>query len=56
MKTFEVRYTVDGRTGYSVIVSAPNSNSARQVAMGKIQGEAGFIGKKIRISSVHEIR
>ena len=56
MKTYNVRYSVDGKGGFSVIVSAPNSGSARQVAMGEIQGQAGYVGRRITITAVSEIR
>ncbi|MCI8404740.1 MAG: hypothetical protein HFE49_07530 [Clostridia bacterium] len=56
MKTFEVKYSVDGKSGFSTIVSAPNSATARKVALGKVQGQAGYIGKKVRISAAIEIR
>ena len=56
MKNFEVKYSVDGKSGFSIIVSAPNSNTAKKVALGEIEGHAGYIGKKVRVSAVIEIR
>lgn len=56
MKTYEVKYSVDGKSGYSTIVSAPNSSAARRIAMGEIQGNPGYMGKNIRISAAIEIR
>lgn len=56
MKTFEVKYSVDGKSGFSIMVSAPNSATAKKVAMGEIQGKPGYIGRKIRISAAIEIR
>ena len=56
MKEYQVRYSVDGMGGYTIIVSAPNSYIARSVAMGEIEGQAGYMGKRIRINSVQEIR
>ena len=56
MKTYNVRYSVDGKNGFSIIVSAPNSSSARHVALGEIQGQAGYVGRRISITGITEIR
>lgn len=56
MKKFEVKFRVDGKSGGSVIVEAPNGMTARSVALAKIQGEYGYVGKKIMVTSVREIR
>lgn len=53
-KKYEVKYCVDGKSGYSTMVSAPNSSTARRVAQGKVQGQAGYADKKIRISAAIE--
>lgn len=49
MKNYEVRFSVNGKSGGSIIVTAPNAEAARRVALGELQGQAGYIGKKITI-------
>ena len=56
MKTYNVKYSVDGRSGFSIIVSAPSSSSARQIALGEIQGQAGCMGRRISITGIFEVR
>ncbi len=56
MKKFEVKYSVDGRYGYSIIVTAKDYNQARRIALGEIQGMAGYVGKRIHIINVLLIR
>ena len=55
MKTYNVKYSVDGRSGFSIIVS-PSSSSARQIALGEIQGQAGYMGRRISITGIFEVR
>ena len=56
MKEYKVNYKVDGKGSYATIVSAPNSSDARKVAMGKIQGQAGYKNKRISVTGHQEIR
>lgn len=56
MKNYSVKFTVNGKAGFCIMVSAPNSNMAKQVAMGEIQGQAGYAGKRIVVTSISEIR
>ena len=56
MKEYKVNYKVDGKGSYATIVSAPNSSDARKVAMGKIQGQAGYKDKRISVTGHQEIR
>lgn len=56
MKEYEVKYNVDGKGGYATIVSAPSSGDARKVALGKLQGQAGYRDKKISVVGYKEIR
>lgn len=56
MKTFEVRFNVNGKSAGSQIVTARDSAQAKRVAMGDLQGRPGYEGKRISITSVHEIK
>lgn len=56
MKTFEVRFNVNGKSGGSQIVTARDSAQAKRVAMGELQGRPGYEGKRISITSVQEIK
>ena len=56
MKQYEVRFRVDGRPGGSVIVEAKDSGQAKRIALGQIEGQPGYAGKRISIYSVMEIR
>ena len=57
MKNYQVHFTVDGRSGYSVTVhDVRNSTEARRHANYEIEAQAGYVGKKIRIGNVTEIR
>lgn len=53
-KKYEVQYRVDGKSGFSTMVSAPNSSTARRIAQGEVQGKAGYANKKISISAAIE--
>lgn len=56
MKTYEVIFKIDGKSGSSITINAPNSMVARRMAMGQLQGMAGYVGKRISISVVRELR
>ena len=56
MKTFEIRFNVDGKSGGSIIIEAADSIQARRLALGQIQGQAGYYDKKITITAIKEIR
>lgn len=56
MKTYEVRFNVDGKPCGSVMVEANDSSQARRIAEGEIAGMPGYAGKRIRITATHEIR
>lgn len=56
MKTFIVNFTVNGKGRHSITVEAPNSMAARDIARGEIEGQYGYAGMRITISSVREIR
>lgn len=51
MKTYEILYRVQGVPGTcSVIVEAPDSATARRMALAQISSQAGYIGKKMYIT------
>jgi len=50
--TYSVRYSVDRKPGYEVTVEAKDSLSAKRIALAEIQGQAGYIGKRISITGV----
>ena len=56
MKKFEVRFRVDGKDGGAIIVEAKDPGMARKVALGELQGRAGYAGKRISISGAREIK
>lgn len=56
MKKFEVKFRVDGKPWGSIVITAPNSMSARSVALAEINGQYGYADKKIMIMDVREIR
>lgn len=55
MNTYEVRFTVNGKGGYSTTVQARDVMQARRIAMGEIQGQYGYLGAKICIRQVFKI-
>ena len=56
MKTYEVRFSVNGKSGFSHIVSARDVMQARRIAKGELQGVLGYANKKIVITGVYEIK
>ena len=56
MKTYEVRFNIDGKPAGSIMVTAKDSIQARRMAEGEIGGMPGYAGRKIRITSTNEIR
>ncbi len=54
MKHYEVRFNVNGRSCGSIMVQAPNSSTARRIALGELMGKAGYADKKITITGVFE--
>ena len=56
MKTYEVRFSVDGKPCGSILVKAKDSGAARRIAMGELSGRAGYAGKKITITNIHEVK
>ena len=52
MKTYEVRYTVDGKSGCSVVVQAKDVAMAKRVALGQIMGMPGYAGCRIVITGI----
>ena len=53
MKTYEVRFSVNGKSGFSHIVSARDVMQARRIAKGELQGALGYTNKKVE--SFHEV-
>lgn len=56
MKTFIVNFSVNGKGRYSITVEANNPGTARDIARGEIQWQYGYVGARITITSVREIR
>ena len=56
MNTYFVKFNIDGRAGGEIVVEARDSSSAKRMAMAELQGRAGYVGKKIYISSVSKAR
>lgn len=56
MNKYLVRFSVDGRSGGEIIVEAPENGTAKRIALGDLQGRAGYENKKIRITGTHLMR
>lgn len=55
LSTYEVKFRVDGKTTSSIYVEAKDPGAANRVALGKIQGQAGYVGRRISILTVRKI-
>lgn len=49
MKKYEVRFSVDGKPCGSIPVEASSTGEAHRLALGELQGRAGYGDKKIKI-------
>lgn len=55
MNTYRVKFSVDGRAAGELYVEARDSFSAKRVALGELQGRAGYYGKRINVTSVLKV-
>ena len=55
MNTYRIKFSIDGRPGGEIYVDARDSFSAKRVALGELQGRAGYYGKRISVTSVLKV-
>ena len=56
MEQYKVDVRVDGKSGYSTMVTASSTTEAKQLARLDVEGRNGFTNKKISIGSAIKIR